>query len=142
MYLQRRLSANPTRKNAATHLPIQPEQCRILRDRRKRRPRAPAKLVLEWVVRGFRCRQTTAERDERRRLLPFGLDLVEQAHGGAVVDAGVEPNLVEQEHACVLGALVEGAHGVRDVGGSDEVLLVRNASFGDDGMEGGGEEAA
>ena len=84
--------------------------------------RAPRELVAVGIVVGLGRRQTTAVGLEGRDLTALGLDPVDDLHGGHVVDAGVDAELVEEDDSLLLGLGVEGLHVVLDVGGGDHVL--------------------
>ena len=77
-----------------TYLSVQPKP-RSIQSRGEHSTRAPAELVTERTKGNVGRRKAATERSEGENLFVFGVELVDEGDGGAVVDAGVQPDLVE-----------------------------------------------
>jgi hypothetical protein len=91
----------------------------------------PGELVAQGVVAATGRGQSAAPAFVLEDL-PFLLpDLVDDLHGGEVVDAGVEAHLVEEDESLLPRLLVELLQFLADVGGRDHVPADCQAGLGD-----------
>jgi len=93
------------------------------------------------VVVGFGGGQTAAVGLEGGDLTTVRLDPVDDLHGGHVVDAGIDAELVEEDHSLGSGLFVEGLHVVLDVRRGHHVLAHVDTGPGHLGVELPGQQA-
>ncbi len=97
--------------------------------------RAPRELVAEGVVIGLGRRQTATVGLEGGDLAAIRLYPVDHLHRGHVVDAGIDAELVEEDHTLFPGLGVQRRHLVLDVRGGHHVLALLEAGPGHLRME-------
>ncbi|KAH3667614.1 hypothetical protein OGATHE_003137 [Ogataea polymorpha] len=107
--------------------------CGLISQSKKNTSRGPRELVSQRIVRIFWCWKTTTVRQERGDLTTGLVDLVDGLDGVQVVDTWVQADLVHHDNAGLLDGWLQLSQSRRDVGGGDDVGVLRLDCSPDDG---------
>jgi hypothetical protein len=97
-------------------------------------PRAPGEFVAKRIVIGLRSWQPAAVRHKAINMAPGALYPVDNLLGRHMIDAGVHPNLVEDNDPGFLGRLIQLPHGRADIGGRHHIFPLGNTFLGQSHM--------